>query len=428
MFREMTNKLFHWFTKLANIGITPDLSFHEKKKTQLLNIVVASTIPITSSFIFINFANEKTILGIINILLLGGEIMILVINSYRRFLLGRLVLTFIASALFTISALLYRNGSEYFLIANLIVIIIYFNEKKYLITISLVNCLLFIGIKLFLESPILFDSVSFGRVVFNIVWTLLIMILALLFFKNEQVTYQKLIEEKNNDLQKLNDTKEKLFSIISHDMRSPIGQLKSSLDLVKSEDISPESFRQISSKLSEEVSRLQNTLDNLLKWSISQLQGIKAAPEKVGLKAIMDDKLAIFEQLTQQKKIRMSLEDVDRFVWVDPNHLRVVLRNLISNAIKYSYENGTIVIRSSTKDQMVVIEVIDTGMGMNEQLKQTIFQPDNIISSTGTANEKGTGIGLKLCKEFIKKNQGHIWAESSEKKGSTFFISLPEAK
>ncbi len=428
MLRVLFHKFYHWGAKLANIGISPDMSFHERKKTQLLNTVISLGIITNCTFSTINLFQGKYLLTFINALLLTGGITILIINSYRKFLIGRLILTFMASVVFTASAVFYRNGAEYFLIANLLIIIIYFNEKRYLLAISIVNCGLFIAIKFFLQSDYVYDAVSFGRVIFNIMWALGAMILALLFFKNEQVSYQQMIEEKNRDLQKLNDTKEKLFSIISHDLRSPIGQLKSSLDLVKSEDISPESFRQISTKLSEEVSRLQNTLDNLLKWSISQLQGIQAAPERVSLKAIMDEKLAIFDQMTQQKKIRMSVEDVDRFVWVDPNHLRVVLRNLISNAIKYSYENGSIIIKSSIKEQMVVIEVIDTGMGMNEQIKQTIFQPENIVSSTGTANEKGTGIGLKLCKEFIEKNHGQIWAESSEKKGSTFFISLPEAK
>ena len=428
MLRSLIDPCIRLVNKVANIGITPDLSFHEKKKSQLLNIAIASCLPITFIFTFVNFFHQKPLLAIINICIFIGEILILIINSYRKFLLGRLILTFLASAMFTISAILFRNGSEYFLIANLIVIIIYFNDKKYLIAISLFNCSLFIGIKIFLETDIVYDTVSFGRVVFNIVWTLSIMILALLFFKHEQVAYQELIEEKNRDLQSLNDTKEKLFSIISHDLRSPIGQLKSSLDLVSSEDLSPESFQKISAKLSSEVGRLHATLDNLLVWSISQLKGIKAAPVKVNLASILQQKMEIYEQMIEQKKLRVVMDDLDRNVWVDPNHLKVVIRNLISNAIKYSFENGYILIRSSVKDQMVVIEVIDTGVGMSKETQQIIFQMDHLISNTGTANEKGTGIGLKLCKEFIEKNNGEIWVKSSEKKGSTFFISLPEAK
>ncbi len=428
MFRDFFNKLYRFGIKVANIGITPELNFHEKKKTQLLNLLVSFSIPTTLFFFIVNLVNHKPLLSLINFLILGGEILIPVINSYGKFLLARLILTFLASILFTISAILFRNGAEYFLLANLVVIIIYFNEKRFLISISLVNCLLFIGIKIFLDSSIIYDAVPFGRVVFNIVWTLLAMAMALLFFKNEQLSYQEQVEEKNRDLQKMNDTKEKLFSIISHDLRSPIGQLKGLLQLVSDQQISPETFQQFSSKLSTEVDSLHSTLDNLLRWSISQLQGIKAMPEKVDLEEMVRLKFAMFKQPAEQKNIRLIAEDLHHYVWADPNHVQLVLRNLISNAIKYSYENGRILVRSSVKDQMVIIEVNDTGMGMSEEMKQSIFKPENIVSNRGTANERGTGLGLKLCKEFVEKNNGIIWVDRTKEKGSSFFFSLPLAK
>lgn len=428
MFRDFFNKLYRFGIKVANMGITPELNFHEKKKTQLLNLLVSFSIPTTLFFSIVNLVNQKPLLSLINFLILGGEILILVINSYGKFFLARLILTFLASILFTISAILFRNGAEYLLLVNLVVIIIYFNEKRFLISISLLNCLLFIGIKIFLDSSVIYDTVPFGRVVFNIVWTLLAMAMALLFFKNEQLSYQEQVEEKNRDLQKMNDTKEKLFSIISHDLRSPIGQLKNLLQLVSDQQISPETFQQFSSKLSTEVDSLHSTLDNLLRWSISQLQGIKAMPEKVDLEEMVRLKFAMFKQPAEQKNIRLIAEDLHHYVWADPNHVQLVLRNLISNAIKYSYENGRILVRSSVKDQMVIIEVNDTGMGMNEDVRQSIFNPENIVSNRGTANERGTGLGLKLCKEFVEKNNGAIWVESTNEKGSSFFFSLPQAK
>lgn len=429
MFREIFHKIFQFGVRIANLGITPGLSFHEKKKTQLLNIAVASGVPTNIFFCTNNLIHQKPILALINFLLLLGALLILIINSYRKFLAARLILSFLSSILFSLSAILFRNGGEYFLIANLIIIIIYFNERIYIIAISLFNCLLFIGIKIFLETDHqIFTPVSFGRVIYNMSFTLTMIFLALLFFKNEQITYQEQIEEKNKDLQKMNDTKEKLFSIISHDLRSPIGQLKNSLDLVNQAHMSPETFQQISVKLSTEVSRLQTTLDNLLRWSISQLQGIKASPEKIALNNLLEQKLNIFQQIAEQKNIHFVLKDTDHFIWADPDHLLLVLRNIISNAIKYSHQNADITIQCETKDQQVIIEIADKGVGMNEEVKASIFQHDSIMSSTGTANEKGTGIGLKLCKEFIEKNNGQIWVESTEKTGTTFYISLPEAK
>lgn len=429
MLRELYHKIYLFGVKVANIGITPELGFHEAKKTQLLNFIVAAGIPTNIFFCINNIVHHKEVLAFINFLLLLGAFLILLINSYRKFLVARLILTFLSSVLFSTSAVLFRNGGEYFLIVNLVIIIIYFNEKIFLIAISIFNCGLFIGIKIFLENNhTYFTPVSYGRVIFNMAWTLSSMMLALLFFKKEQITYQQQIEEKNKQLQKMNDAKEKLFSIISHDLRSPIGQLKNSLDLVNREFISPETFQQISTKLSAEVDRLHGTLDNLLRWSISQLQGINASPEKISLATLLQQKLMIFKQVAEQKNINLVLQDVNRYIWADPDHLLLVLRNIISNAIKYSYQNGEILIRSHIKDNQVIIEVIDQGMGMTESVRSSIFQNDNIISNTGTANEKGTGLGLKLCKEFIEKNNGKIWIESTEHKGTTFFLSLPEAK
>jgi len=324
----LADKFFLLGVRIANIGMPGEQDFYEKTKTQVLNIVVACGIPINFYFGIINLVQQKTALSVINFLLFIGAFLILIINSYRKFLLGRLVLTILASILFTTSAIFFRNGNEYYLLVNLIIIIIYFSEKTILIAISLINCLLFIGVKVFLSTPIVYDTVPFGRVIFNIVWALVTMVFALLFFKREQLAYQKQVEDKNRELQQLNDTKEKLFSIIAHDLRSPIGQLRNSLDLVNKEYISPEKFIEISTKLSTEVDQLQGTLDNLLKWSISQLKGIQVNPERTGLETVLEKKFILFKQKMEQKNISLQVEGVNQSILVDPDHLRLVLRNL----------------------------------------------------------------------------------------------------
>ena len=427
MLRTLANRFYSFWLWVANIGITDEISFHERKKTQLLNIVVASGLPLNTFFSILNLYHHKTVLGIINILLFLGGVVILIINSYRKFLLSRLILTFLASVLFTASAVLFRNGGEYFLIANLIVIIIYFNEKRYLFLISLVNCLLFIAVKIFLQNNDTFGTVPFGRVIFNISWSLLTITLALLFFKKEQKDYQEQVEQKNRELETLNNTKEKLFSIVAHDLRSPIAQLKNSLDLVNKEQISTDTFQQISAKLSAEVDQLHTTLDNLLRWSMSQFQGIKATPEKIALSEIIQKKLSLFKQSFEQKNISLKLEGLDVFVWADRDHVLLIMRNILSNAIKYSYPNGAICIRARVENNNIIIEIADNGMGMNELMLASLFSPGHMLSSTGTSNEKGTGLGLKLCKEFIEKNNGAMWVKSAEQKGTSVFISLPQA-
>ncbi|MES2003219.1 MAG: HAMP domain-containing sensor histidine kinase [Bacteroidota bacterium] len=428
MFQTAVKKIISFISTIAGIGIADDLSFHEKKKTQLLNVVVASGLPVNAYFSIHNLLSGRTVLGVINICLLIGGILILVINSQRMFLLSRFVLTILSSALFSTSAVLFRNGGEYFLIANLLVIIIYFNKKWHLIFLTSFNCLLFIGIKIFLTTSYVYGTVPFSRVIFNISWTLLTMLLALLFFKNEQMAYQQQIEEKNTELENLNQTKQKLFSIIAHDLRSPIGQLKGSLDLVTREYLTPDEFRKISSKLSSEVDQLHSTLDNLLRWSISQFQGIVARPENVLLSDVIENKAILFlKQSMERKNICLQFEDAGLSVYADPDHLMLVFRNLVSNAIKYSYQDGIITIRSYRKENKILTEIADRGMGMNEEMKSSIFDPVTMVSSAGTSNEKGTGLGLKLCKEFLEKNDGQIWVETVEQKGTVFYTSLPAA-
>lgn len=427
MFQKAETNFFSQARKIKNIGITDELSFHERTKTQIINIAVAGGIPINIFFACVNFSQHKDILGIINLLLLSGGILILIINSYRRFLLSRLVLTFLSSALFTASAILFRNGGEYFLITNLVIINVFFNEKKFIVFITILNCLLFIGIKIFLSTGYVYDTVPFSRIIFNICWTLVMTILTLFYFKKEQLDYQKEVEDKNIELQKMNDTKQQLFSIIAHDLRSPIGQLKNSLDLVSREYISPEKFLELSAKLATEVDQLHSTLDNLLRWSISQLQGIKVYTEKNELSGVIQRSLSLFKQRMDEKKLSVTVEDGGLGVFADPDHLLLVLRNLLSNAIKYSYTGSTINIRCYAISDTVIIEVADKGTGISDEIKNALFGPDHIISNRGTANEKGTGLGLKLCREFLEKNGGQIRVESDGQQGSTFYITLPRA-
>jgi two-component system, sensor histidine kinase and response regulator len=429
MLKTAFHSFIQFWQKIANIGVTEGLRFHEKKKIQVLNVVVACGLPFNIFFCVLNLSQHKIWLGIINFCLLIGGIIILVTNSYRNYLTSRLIVTFLASILFSAGAIFYRNGGEYFLLANLIIIIIFFKEKKLLLVISFINCLLFLLIKYILHTGFVYDALPYNRVLINMSLSLVIMVLALYFFKTEQLDYQELIEEKNKELKNMNETKQKLFSIIAHDLRSPISQLKGSLDLVNQAYLSPEEFGKITKKLSVDVDLLHSTLDNLLRWSISQFQGIVASPEKIILTDAIEKQAALFfRPALEAKNLNLHLELGSLAVWADPDHFNLVMRNLLSNAIKYSYENGGILVRSSQTGSEILLEIRDQGMGIEASLKAHVFQTENLISSTGTSNEKGTGLGLKLCKEFIEINQGRIWVESEPDKGSCFYFSLPAAK
>lgn len=421
----LLQKISSWGTRIANIGVTSELDLREKYKTNVLNIAVATSIPGYFYFIALNFLQHRPILGIINILLLFGSSLILYINSLRKFFLGRLILSLLGSVLFCIGSVFFRNGTEHSLLACVVVIIIFFNETKWVVALTIINCVLFLAIKLILFSPPVYDAVPISRVIFNTASALLIMVLSLLYIKRQQDAYQSQIEKNNWELENMNSTKEKLFSIIAHDLRSPIGQLKTLLDLVNEKHIGEDKFKELTATIAKEVDQLHQTMDSLLKWSISQSIGIRAIPEKVPLSPLLDDCILFFKQKAEQKNIRIMADEAGLTVWADKNHLQIILRNLVANACKYSHPGGIILLRSFVKDTTVVIQVIDQGTGVSEELHDSLFSDVNIESHRGTANEKGTGLGLKLCKEFVEANHGRIWVESEINKGSTFSVSLP---
>ncbi len=426
-FMFVFTKIKQWAILIANIGVTKDLDSQEKNKTQVLNIAVAAGIPGYLYFITINFLHHKPILAVVNILLLLGSSLILYINSIQKFVLGRLILSFLGSLLFCIGGIFFRNGAENSLLASIIVVIIFFNERRLVILLTIVNCFLFLAIKIILLGPVIFDTVPNSRVIFNTAWALAIIVISLLYIKRQQTAYQKQIERNNWELEAMNSSREKLFSIIAHDLRSPIGQLKTLLDLVNEQHISVDTFKQLTATISQEVDQLHTTMDSLLKWSISQSQGIHAVPERIVLSGVIEEAMVFFRQKAEQKQIRLLADDAGLSVYADRDHLQIILRNLVSNAFKYSHVGGIILIRSYAKEADVIIQVIDQGTGMTEDLVNTVLSDSNIVSHSGTANERGTGLGLKLCKEFVEGNKGKIWVESEVDKGSTFSVALPSA-
>jgi signal transduction histidine kinase len=245
----------------------------------------------------------------------------------------------------------------------------------------------------------------------------------MLYFKYQQSALLLQIREKNSELEAMNKNKEKLFSIVAHDLRSPVAQLKSALDLLNRDFITPEEFREMTGKLTKQIDDMQLNLNDLLLWGRSQMAGIVPSPEKVPVRAVIEEVIALKTPLANAKKIRFNNLADDIYVWMDPDHLKLALRNIFSNAIKFSYENGLIEITTSTSAAEAIIAIKDFGVGMNQEQVERLFS-DSFYSTQGTAQEKGTGLGLKLCREFLQKSNARLSVSSSKNAGSTFFIHI----
>ncbi len=421
----MISFILRGWNALANIGITDDLPFLEKKKTQVTNLVVGIGLPLFLYFGIVNAWNGLHLLSVMNFSLLVGGILILVTQFRQKYYLARFIVVIVTTTIFTAQSLLFRNGNEILLLVNLIVTIIYYSEKRFIAFITTVNVACYLWVKYVSFQPPMFETVSDGRVLFNVLCGLISFTVALQYFKFEQLNNQQAIQQKNDELEALNKTKEKLFSIIAHDLRSPIAQIKSTLDLVNRDFISKEEFHELSHHFTKQIDQLQDNMNNLLTWSQSQLNGIVTKPQAVSPSLITKEVIELLKQQWQAKEIQIQFEPFDDLVWMDPDHLKVVMRNLLSNAIKFSKKKHSIVINHSRNNKELTIAVRDTGVGMDQKQLDSLFTAEEIISTHGTDKERGTGLGLKLCKEFLDKNKGEIWAISEKGIGSTFFINIP---
>ncbi len=261
---------------------------------------------------------------------------------------------------------------------------------------------------------------------FLILLVFFIMILVL-YFQNKKKT--KILFQRKEELKQLNTVKDRFFSIISHDLRNNLTTMRLYFELASNPDYKPEenSLQELSKQISSSVDNTIELLENLLVWAQTQVNGIKVNLKKISVNTLVKDNIALLSATALQKEIQLTNTTSDDCVLADEDMLNLVLRNLISNAIKFTSNGGKVYVHSQRKENNVLIEITDTGVGISEEAQKQLFTRNLNPSTLGTANEKGTGLGLILCKEFIEKNNGTISIESEEGKGSTFKILLPLA-
>lgn len=239
------------------------------------------------------------------------------------------------------------------------------------------------------------------------------------------------LSEKNKELNSLIAAKDKFFSIIAHDLKGPVGNLNSFLSFMTMhyDKISKEEFQQDLILLESASNKIKDLLENLLTWARSQRGDMQYKPQVISIFELTKTNVQLFQPSANNKKIILvNNVPIDLKVYADSQMITTVLRNLIGNAIKYTNENGKVIISAQTNSQQVEIIVEDSGVGMNSNISENLFRIDvKHFSTEGTKGEKGTGLGLILCKEFIDRHQGRIWAESQIDKGSKFHFTIPIA-
>lgn len=236
------------------------------------------------------------------------------------------------------------------------------------------------------------------------------------------------VKSQAAQLSNINKTKDKLLSIISHDIRSPLSSLRGVLNISQAGGMSSQEFAQLTTQIRVQLDAVYGDLENLLQWTQSQLQGLNVSPEVFDLKDCVDEVIFLFESSASSKKIKIFNHiDANIRVDADANHVKLILRNLLSNAIKFSSENGEVILSNTITDRFVEISVSDTGVGLDEDEISRLFNPSVHFTKEGTENEKGMGVGLLLTKEFVDKNGGTMTVKSEPNKGSKFSFTLRRA-
>lgn len=239
---------------------------------------------------------------------------------------------------------------------------------------------------------------------------------------------EEALKKSEAQLRELNSTKDKFFNIIAHDLKNPFTSLLGSTELLNEniDEMDTEKIKNLAQILNDSAKSGYAILQNLLDWSRSQTGMIKFSPEEIDLKTLIDENISDIELLSARKEIKIVTTLRDNLsIYADKNMLNTILRNLLNNAVKFTHRFGTITVSASVKGNEVIVSVKDNGTGIPEKNIGELFRIDTKYTRPGTEKEQGTGLGLKLTKEFIEMQGGRIWVKSALNKGSEFSFSIP---
>lgn len=269
--------------------------------------------------------------------------------------------------------------------------------------------------------------------------TLFFVLLILLIHSNRSrrrmnktlAAHREAIDSKNMELERVNQTKDKFFSVVAHDLRSPLNSLFgfSNLLVKHAEFMSKEEIQAMGAQLRESVSNTLKMTENLITWARSQMHEEQTNPEIINVGSTIDEAFKTTREGASKKGVILKSDtDSQANVYVDKNHLLLIIRNIINNAIKYTKAGDEISVKAAEANGQTEIVVEDTGIGMDDEVKEKLFSLEGTISQVGTSGERGTGLGLLLVKNFVERNNGSVSVSSEKNKGTKFVVILPSSR
>lgn len=410
---------------VVNVGVNPLMPFIESRRTKLLNLLAIPCIPFMLFFALVNAYQGRYLLSVLNLMTSAINIIVLLLHKKQRYLSARVVIIVFSVLLYTFTGIYFHNGAEYFLLNILIFCVLVYDNKWLVAGLGLLIICAFILIIAMPLNWYLAPPVPALRHWSNIITALIFIIVALSFFKHIQLDYQQEIEKQRTVLANMNKDKEKLFSIVAHDIRSPLATLEVLLDMFRKGEYPENEMEEAAAVLHKKIAQLGGSLDNVLRWSSRSMKGIHAHPDSFFLAPLATEVLYFFEMIIQQKNIDVVVDiDEEVVLYADRDQVSVILRNFFSNALKFSYTGGKITLSARNTGTQVALCVQDYGTGMLPTQLLNLFSYRQ-SPAYGTGGERGTGLGLILCKEFAQQNEGEIAVDSTPDTGTSFTVYLP---
>jgi len=423
--RVVFPNIIHFINRILNTGVHEANGIARNRQIRTVNIagVVGGTVSLM--FSLINTCLGNYLLALINICTMACLYSMVYFNEKKKYDLGPMITMPVCALQLSASALIYNNNMELYLLLVVCLSLILLNNKWVMLALGIFSAIL-LGVTHRLAPITVIHQATEARRIMNAVIWLIMLLFCLYYFRLQIMAYTKELEESNRQLNVANKTREKLISILAHDMSSPINTLFFMLDLLQEDMLSGKDFADSSRLLILQAKNLQENMDGLLQWCYTQMKGIAPQPVHFNLVVLIEEVITFLQPQLQKKHIQLQ-NDIAQYsciIQADQEHVRLIIRNLLSNAIKFSYKEATIVINMEEKSDEVIISVADFGVGIAANIQEKIFAADNIYSTPGTGNEKGIGLGLSLSQEFAQKNNGFLSVLSEEGKGSTFSLHL----
>lgn len=454
------NTLVRLYHRVRSIGFTDKMDSYEKRRLGLFNIIncigffTGIMIPLSAAF-GKGYVPPITWAVAIAPCFISG--VVLLSNYYRRHEFA-MVWYFIAYPVVT--ALLYAGnvdaGIELLFVLYGVFSVFFLQEIHYVfLTIGFTAACYIFAYVFHREYEFVLAKINFMYYVINQVVSLVLIFVGLFLIKKENTDYQKemlyanwelkntneeilsqrlelalraeKLEEQTAQLVELNSVKNRLFSVVSHDLKTPIYGLRNLFKAMHENNISGEDMKTYVPEILKDLNYTTGLMENLLQWAKSQMQGHQVDPQLVDVTELIDDVKKAVRVMADHKSIDIHINaEKPVYIYADREMINLVLRNLLSNAIKFTPEKGQVWVHAHANGENVAVDVRDSGKGISKENMKKLFS-NRYFTTRGTANESGTGLGLMLCKEFLHQNGGDILVESEEGKGSKFSFTLPKA-